>query len=223
MKCTDCGRPVRPVVAIDIDGTLGDYHAHFIRFSEDWLGQPLPNYDFEVNCGLTTYTWRQIKLAYRQGGMKRTMPPLGRPGLMSLAIARTGAEIWVTTTRPYNRLDNIDPDTQEWLRRNGVAYDYVIYDPDKYEELAQLVGADRVVAVLEDLPNQAERASRLFGAGAVVLRHNGYSNARHVSKFFRARNLDAAERYIISRIGDWNASKSLGAVSGSSSDIGVQV
>ena len=38
MKCSSCSAPVAPVVAIDIDGTLGDYHQHFIEFAEQWLG-----------------------------------------------------------------------------------------------------------------------------------------------------------------------------------------
>ena len=38
MKCTECGRELRPVVAIDIDGTLGDFHGHFIKFIVDYLG-----------------------------------------------------------------------------------------------------------------------------------------------------------------------------------------
>lgn len=206
MRCTDCNRVVKPVVAIDIDGTLGDYHGHFIDFARGWLPQGrLPNHSFEENCGLDLETWRKVKLAYRQGGMKRTMPTLGNPEEFTQRLRGLGLEIWVTTTRPFNRLDNIDPDTQEWLRRNGVYYDHMLYDPDKYEELAVIVGKDRVVAVLEDLPRQAAKARELFGPRAVLLRHNTYSNYGHDKFFKTVRDLPSAYDEIRDRTGEWYA------------------
>lgn len=201
MRCTECSKVVKPVVALDIDGTLGDYHGHFLAFARGWLPAPyLPTDDFSENCGLDIETWRKVKLAYRQGGMKRTMRAYPYASELTQMIREEGAEIWITTTRPYNRLDNIDPDTQEWLRRNGVLWDHVIYDPDKYEQLAQLVDPDRVVAVLEDLPAQCDRAAKLFGQRAVLLRNNGYT-----SQYLPGvRNLQDAAKEIYTRIGEWN-------------------
>lgn len=73
--------PNAPVVALDIDGTLGDYHGHFIRFAEQYIGRKLPD-PYEITNGIPLHkylhiskaTYRQVKLAYRQGGMKRSMP-----------------------------------------------------------------------------------------------------------------------------------------------------
>jgi hypothetical protein len=39
--CTRCSSVVKPLVAVDIDGTLGDYHTHFLNFAREYLG---PNY-----------------------------------------------------------------------------------------------------------------------------------------------------------------------------------
>lgn len=177
MRCTDCGRTITPVVALDIDGTLGRYHDHFYKFACQWLESPCPpSIDYDDNLGLDLDTYRKIKLAYRQGGMKRTMPAFPLVSELTERIRMAGAEIWITTTRPYNRLDNIDPDTQEWLRRNGVLWDHVIYDPNKYEQLIACVDPERVVAVLEDLPHQHQRAKELFGPGAAMLRNNGWTS-----------------------------------------------
>ena len=81
MLCTHCSRPVTPVVACDIDGTLGDYHAHFVNFAQQYLGRKLPlveNYQsnrrFAEYLGISLPEYRTIKLAYRQGGLKRSMP-----------------------------------------------------------------------------------------------------------------------------------------------------
>ena len=163
----------KPVVGLDIDGTLGDYHGHFLRFAEGWLGYPMPK-SHDINPGmrlsefmnLTPETYRKIKLAYRQGGMKRTMPAHPGAAWMTNRIHKEGAEIWLCTTRPYNKLDNIDADTTEWLARNRIEYDAVLFDDGKghgkFQELVRQVGLGRIVAVADDLTDnlkEAEKAS----------------------------------------------------------------
>jgi hypothetical protein len=191
MRCSECNKIVRPVVALDIDGTMGDFHTHFLKFATGYLygkpslSPPVSQYDgsepmsmwFCKFFDVTMDVWRDIKLAYRQGGMKRTMPSYGWGRQVTEAIHRAGAEIWITTTRPYLRLDNIDPDTRFWLERHRVAYDGLIYDEQKYSHLLAAVGGGRVVAVLEDLPEEFNEASRLFGRNVPILMrgdHNRY-------------------------------------------------
>lgn len=149
---------MKPVVALDIDGTLGDYHAHFTRFAEQWMGRPMPDPEainpaqpFHRHLGMSKATYRACKLAYRQGGMKRSMPVYDGAAEMIREFRHAGADVWICTTRPYLRLDNIDPDTRHWLRRNRIQYDGVLFGERKYRDLARIVGADRVVAVLDDL------------------------------------------------------------------------
>lgn len=174
----------KPVVALDIDGTLGDYHGHFLRFAAGWYGRPMPSPE-DINPGLplhrfmktTKRTYRDCKLAYRQGGMKRSMPCYSGASDMSRALRRAGAEIWICTTRPYLRLDNIDPDTREWLRRNKIQYDAVIYGEDKYRELVRQVDLDRIVAIADDLPEMVRAASSL-GISNIYLKEQPYN--RHL-------------------------------------------
>jgi hypothetical protein len=149
----------KPVVALDIDGTLGDYHGHFTRFIEQWTGKPMPSptamtggVPFHKHLGVSRSTYNAAKLAYRQGGMKRSMPVYDGAWLLTRGIRKRGAEVWICTTRPYLRLDNIDPDTRHWLRRNGIQYDGVIFGNHKYRDLARLVGSGRVILVVDDLP-----------------------------------------------------------------------
>ena len=61
-------------------------------------------------------------------------------------LAAHGVEVWIATTRPWMRLDNIDPDTREWLARNEIPWDYMIYGEDKYEQLLERVDRERVLA-----------------------------------------------------------------------------
>lgn len=162
------GRDVRPVVALDIDGTLGDYHSHFINFARGWTGRDLPSPEsinpgipLHRHLGMSKATYRQCKLAYRQGGMKRSMPAYPLASELTRQLRRNGADVWICTTRPYLRLDTIDPDTRHWLRRNGIQFDGILYGEHKYSDLTKIVGRDRVIGVLDDLPEVLDRARAL--------------------------------------------------------------
>lgn len=184
MRCTDCGQPVKPVVALDIDGTLADYHGHLIKFLIGYTGR-VPDGRFfgsgsmrewaQEQFGIDRRTWEDAKLAFRQGAMKRTMPAFFGAQRLCQLVQESGAELWLTTTRPYLRLDNVDPDTRVWLERNGIPYDYLLYDEQKYAVLAERVDPMRVVAVLDDELEQVEAAARWF-KDTPIWRLNGYND-----------------------------------------------
>lgn len=209
------GYDSRPVVALDIDGTLGDYHGHFLRFASAWYGRPMPD-PSDINPGLplhkfmgtSKHTYRQCKLAYRQGGQKRSMPAYVGARELTVSLRNRGVEVWICTTRPYLRLDNIDPDTRHWLRRNRIQFDAVIWGEHKYRTLAKSVGAERVVAVLEDLPGLCAQASRL---GLPTLLRDQPYNRLDTSTFVvdgktpirRVENLEEARICILAELEKW--------------------
>jgi hypothetical protein len=152
--------PFAPVIALDIDGTSGDYHAHFTRFAEAYVGKPMPDVKeftggvhFSKHLGISRRTYNEVKLAFRQGGAKRSMPPYPGIGQFTRYVRTKGVQVWICTTRPYLRLDNIDPDTRHWLvKRARMQYDALLYGPHKYRDLVRAVGVERVVMVYDDLP-----------------------------------------------------------------------
>jgi hydroxymethylpyrimidine pyrophosphatase-like HAD family hydrolase len=216
MLCSHCSEEVKPIVAIDIDGTLGDYHAHFIDYArKTYLGIATGSrygmYDgtepFREWCERTMRVdatqFRAIKLAYRQGGLKRSMPVYEGAIELVAGLREAGAEIWLTTTRPYLRLDNVDPDTRFWLDRHAIVFDGMLYDEDKYAVLAQRVDRERVVAVLDDLPEQYDAARHEFGGHVPILRCNDYN--RNVQRERVALTLTMAANFIKASIDDWRA------------------
>lgn len=219
MLCTRCQEEVRPVVAIDIDGTMGRYHEHFLKFAEDYLDKEVP-WDFQstdhfrnwfkLRFGTSDDVWHDVKLAYRQGGMKRSMPVYPYASNLTEFIREKGAELWITTTRPYIRHDNIDPDTREWLRRNHIRYDYILYDGHKYQKLKNLVGLDRIAFVFDDLKEELIEARLAgFNPDALWLRRNAFNGAYvwpHVTG-----NLSDATKFIGDRIEQWRREYDQGA------------
>lgn len=166
MLCSGCSTNIKPVVAFDIDGVLGDYHSHFMNFCRQYFGIPLEIADYNGSCdfedwlGLTRIEYREAKLAYRQGGNKRWLPSFPGASEAVRSIRNDGVETWIATTRPWQRLDNIDPDTREWLRRAGIEFDGLLYGDDKYSQLAAAVDPERVVAVVDDLALQCRLAEK---------------------------------------------------------------
>jgi uncharacterized HAD superfamily protein len=202
----------KPVVALDIDGTLGDYHANFLTFADLYFGWTFSHRIGEANpgqplwewMGLTRAAYREAKLAYRQGGWKRWMPAYPGASELTYRIRSAGAEVWLCTTRPYLRLDNVDPDTREWLRRNNIAFDALLFDPldetqTKYDELHRQAGA-RVATVVEDLPEMYSNSRQL--GYPTVLRDQPYN--RHVPAVSRrAHDLQAVWAYIEEDLNRW--------------------
>jgi hypothetical protein len=205
MLCSSCGREVAPVVSVDVDGSLGDYHGHFVRFAEGYLGRKLPRgyggeMEFSEWLGIDKRTYRDVKLAYRQGGMKRTMPAFDGASWFMNGLRGLGAEIWIATTRPYLRLDNIDPDTRHWLERHDIPYDSIIYGEDKYERLVNLVEPDRIILVVEDLIEEVLVAE---GLGLNVLQPERDHNVRSRREDGTFGNFRAALAEVAARLEEW--------------------
>lgn len=210
----------KPIVALDIDGTLGDYHRNFLSFATRYFDNPdlyelkdrdNPGLPLWEHMGISHRDYRDAKLAYRQGGWKRWMPVYPGASELTHSIRAAGAEVWLCTTRPYLRLDNVDPDTREWLRRNRIKYDALLFDPaheedgTKYDELFRQVGY-RVCSVVDDLPEMVEAAyqaglMRQFPLRGPVLRDQPYN--RH---FLHSRRADSCETigvYVLNDIRIW--------------------
>lgn len=187
----------KPVVALDIDGTLADYHGWFTQFAEMWTGKAMPDphdntggLKFHQWLGISKSTYRACKLAYRRGGLKRGMPCYAGASELTRHIRKRGAEVWICTTRPYLQLENIDGDTRHWLRRNRIQYDGLLFGHNKYRDLVKFVGRERVLFVVDDLPPLVLQAESL-GLYA-VLREQPY-NLYHDWTGARAADMDGVQ------------------------------
>lgn len=176
--------PLAPIIALDIDGTSGDYYEHFRWFAELYKQESVSiNWDFSDHAefnealNMSKEEYRQIKLAYRQGGMKRSLPAFEGIRRFVETIRSNGVQVWVATTRPWQRLDNIDPDTQFWIHRNLGRVDGVIYGEDKFLDLQDIAKSrgQQILGAFDDLPENVVAAQSL-GIPA-VLRAGGHNES----------------------------------------------
>lgn len=173
------GEVLRPIIGLDIDGTIGVYHDHFERFFREWSGKATPGTGYKGGESFASYlgtskaTYRQAKLAYRLGGWKRSMPVYEGAQYMVRTWRSMGAEVAICTTRPFLSLEAVEKDTHHFLRRNGIQHDYVIHGERKYLDLARF-GADRIAFVVDDLPEMVGQA-RSAGLPA-LLRSQPYND-----------------------------------------------
>jgi hypothetical protein len=213
VRCSVCSEVIKPIVAVDIDGVMADYHGHFLDFARAYLQTDIHRYDYrgdeEFNrwfCDtykVTYDTWQDIKLAYRQGGMKRSQPVIPYALDLLLDLNKRDVEVWITTTRPYLRLDNIDPDTRFWLENTLKAdglYHGLLYSDDKYMKLAEIVDRERVIAVLDDLPELCDTARILFGIDVPILISTRWNES---VSFYNKQDLNHARTSVIQRLRDW--------------------
>lgn len=195
---TDCA-----VVALDIDGTLGAYHGHFTRFASEYVGRELPHsYDgsvpFNKHLGLSKPMYRKIKLAYRRGGAKRSMPAYEGAAEMTRIIRERKGRIVICTTRPFLSMDEVEPDTVHMLKRQGIQYDYIISGENKYRDLVKLVDRERVVMVLED---QDDMLLQALSLGLPAVRAQGVHNyGSSLAVEHEVANLRAATQLALTRM-----------------------
>lgn len=171
LKCSSCSQTVRPVVAVDVDGTLAEYHRPLTNFAARYFNLVLPlgewdgQGEMEDWLGITKDQWRDLKFAYRSGGFKRFAPMYPGADAFTNYVRKAGCELWITTTRPWLRLDSIDPDTRWWLETHEIGYDHLLYDEHKYRVLSELVYPERVIMVVDDLEDMLVEAVAAFGLG----------------------------------------------------------
>jgi hypothetical protein len=159
------------VFGLDIDGTLVNYHRHFTQFANLYFGIEVDpdSYTsvvpFYKHLGVSKANYRKCKLAYRRGELKRSVPALPAPypdaRRLTKMLRDWGCDIWLCTTRPYLSHDVVDDATRHNLRRIGVVYQGLIWGERKYHELVRTVGKERIVGVLDDLPEMCDQAMRL--------------------------------------------------------------
>lgn len=154
------------VVGVDIDGVLADYPRSFVDFINKELGtdytmDTVDSYDIYECLGISTELGVKLKDRYRQTGQKRFIPVCEGAKEMLTWLREQGYKIMLLTARPYQEYKRIFADTLEWLDKNELPYDSIIFDEKKEERLIKEFGKDRIEFFIDDVASNANNISRL--------------------------------------------------------------
>lgn len=151
-------------IGLDIDGVIADYVAVMLPLLSEVCGRPVSSEDintydisecFNLDDKAAEYFWQQ---ALGTDLLMRAPPVEGAPeGLAAL----DGHDIWIVTGRPA-LLQGL---TEEWLLRNKIRYDHLVFDRTMNK---MLVGPDFDVFVEDFL----EGALVIAEAGVFTLLFN---------------------------------------------------
>jgi len=128
---------------VDIDGVISDYP----RCYHEWLWT-IRDISKERYATMDLIEKEACKRDYRQSGAKRDLPIL--PGARELLerIRLGGANIILITMRPYAEYYRIYPDSLEWLKKNELPYDAIVWAKDKGLEALQ--NFKRILLAVDD-------------------------------------------------------------------------
>lgn len=140
------------IVGIDIDGVLGMYHEWFTEYAKRVFGVPVDTFE-ELKEKLSATEYAKIKDAYRQSGWKANMPV--KPGAVELThkLKEAGYQIIILTARPYKKYTRIYPDTLEFLKKNDIKFDAIIWDEQKHFKIIKQFPS--MEFMIEDTPSIA--------------------------------------------------------------------
>lgn len=122
------------IVGIDIDGVLGDYHPWFLKFADDIFGFKFDTIE-SLKEKLGTEQYETVKSMYRQSGRKAYMPVKEGAVELTKKLKEKGYQIIILTARPYKKYSRIYPDTLEFLKKNDIQFDAIIWDRKKHVKI----------------------------------------------------------------------------------------
>lgn len=121
----------KKIVGIDLDGVLAQYPEgwiHFVNMVEKSNYQDLN----EVKEKLSYRRYKNLKHQYRTSGFKETLSPRENASAFTNILKKSGYHIFILTSRPFETYEGLFKLTTNWLSRNDICYDGIIFGNDKH-------------------------------------------------------------------------------------------
>jgi len=180
------------VVGVDIDGVLAKYPEHFLDFvnrkmGTDYSVESLTDYDIYEALDLPENVTKELKDKFRQSGEKRFIPVLNGAKKFLKDLKKNGYQIVLLSARPYKKYRRIFADTKEWLKKNNLVHDAILWDEDKCARLIKEFGTDKVKFFVED---NLENANDVADLSKVYLLNKSYNTGKTKGNIVRVNELD---------------------------------
>lgn len=131
------------LIIVDIDGVLADYVTGFTDFVDQSTGLVMPrnvaSYDLYGEFGIIVGHEKvyDLKHQFRESGLKAHLPVIdgARDFLHSMKLANR--YILLMSARPYKKYKRIMADTMEWLKKNDLPFNAILWDENKEERVVK--------------------------------------------------------------------------------------
>jgi len=182
----------RKVVGVDIDGVLAAYPEHFLDFINREVGtdlkvEDLTEYNVYEALELPYDMTKRLKAKFRETGEKRHIPVLDGAKEFLESLKNNDYKIVLLSARPYKKYKRIFADTQEWLEKNELIHDAILWDEDKCNRLIREFGHDNVEFFVEDNRNNALDISK---TADVYLINRPYNQGETTGNIVRVDSLN---------------------------------
>jgi len=127
----------KKICYFDIDGVLNDYPECWLRFlREKWDRTELPDRKIRdlnyVKEQVPYQLYRNSKWEYRESGYKTTIPPTTSASELTYNLHQMRYHIVIITARPVKEHPSLFKQTVDWLQKNSIEFDDLIFDGDKH-------------------------------------------------------------------------------------------
>lgn len=180
------------ICIIDIDGVLNTYPDCYLEFVDKEYGYHFETLN-EMKDWLGYAEYKRIKEAYRTSGYKESLVVSSGAVEFMKHLKEQGYYIIILSARPVDRYNTLIMQTTNWLKKNEIEYDYLMFNGSKNLEIIQKF--DNVEFVVED--NRYYANSIAKHGYQVFLVSNRYNAGKLENNVQRVQSLtEIKEKYL---------------------------
>lgn len=150
------------LIITDLDGCVADLSA--------WQDQLRAQQGTAPNNDKTVQMLESLKEDFYRGGGFLELPPVQGAAEALGEMRAAGYTIAIVTARPQWQYKRLHSDTIEWLRKNNVPYDLILFNKDKAEAIYEHIYPARPLFFVED---RAKHVLELVNIGVRVMHLGG--------------------------------------------------
>jgi len=128
----------KKVCYLDIDGVLNNYPKCWLDFlqgkllSDDSRTQYIIKDLRRAKHNIPYQIYKDLKWEYRESGYKTTIPTTPMAPEITYDLHQMGYHIVIITARPVKEHPSLFKQTVDWLQKNSIEFDDLIFDEDKH-------------------------------------------------------------------------------------------
>jgi len=178
------------IIGLDLDGCIADYPKSYYDFIYKQTGKRVEDdgtYNIYENVAKVfgEEKAKELKSLYRETGEKRFIEKLDGASEFAKVARKKGYKIIILSARPCKEHPRIFADTIEWLKKNDIEYDAIIFDNKKEERIINKF--PNLKFMIDDEPVTAVRIAKK--GYKVFLVDKKYNKTAEHKNIIRIKNL----------------------------------